>query len=222
MPAPDPKPETPASDSLETSNRKWLNELKSREFVPSAQVILAWDGTALRCEGPGLNGQRQKLEVSFDQLPAEIQSVLIEQHDRNKVAYQEAKKAKVERVDPQIERERKAHEAGLERIRRHMEWIETLPKHRRELELKKLADAKEKREQAETDRARQVWLMTAKDHDIGLANRVIDDPKRRPARKVVIAGTGNVVYSPRSEKSETAKTKRAKNVNKALAIKITL
>lgn len=49
----------------------------------TAQLIIAFDGTALRIEAAGANGARQRIEgVSFSDLPFEIKVALTDQLDK--------------------------------------------------------------------------------------------------------------------------------------------
>lgn len=53
--------------------------------IPSANLVIAFDGTSLRIEAAGLNGMRQKVEgVSFTDLPIEIRAALLDQLDRSR------------------------------------------------------------------------------------------------------------------------------------------
>jgi hypothetical protein len=122
---------------------------------PSGQV---------RCEVPGINGFRKKVELppDFAARNLEVMRLLHEQEwhldvwRRQQVA--DAREAKREAA-----RSAAAHERALEK-------------------------------------ARSIWTHTSEVHSIELANRVIPDKKRRPARKVVVydAHGDRREYAPRS------------------------
>ena len=59
-------------------------------------VVIQFDGSSLKCESPGKNGMRQKVEgISFSDLPPEIQHTLLAQiesardHNRNELMAQQ-------------------------------------------------------------------------------------------------------------------------------------
>lgn len=195
--------------------------------MPDPTIIIALTASGLVVEAPGANGMRAKIEgLTLDDLPFEIRASLIEQQDRLKAAPKPSPAPRVDYVDPQIERERSAILAGQERRKRHMEWIETLGPDQRAYQLEKLADADRRiREQAD-DRARQIWLGLAKDHDIDLANRVISDPNRRPRRKVVVVtSNGQKLISPRTGATSDTKPEtgpRFRGDKNGVAVKIDL
>lgn len=200
----------PASDQSSKTDR-WIDEFKSREIRPSAQIILAWDGFNLIVEAASTNGAaRDKVEgISLTDLPGELQFALIDQLAKIKKARDEIRateqRLKIERADPQIERERQAQEAGRERLKKRQEWIDTLPEPKRTYEQEKFDKALARAEEEHAARARSLWLGIARDHDIALANRVIDDPKRRPRRRVIVINSDGSrrEVSPQSGKSAT-------------------
>ena len=75
------------------------------------------------------------------------------------------------------------------------EYLNGLTDKERETTLARRTTEAEKRRQQELDRARDLWLETARNHTVELANRVIDDPARRPRRHVLI---NNIAVSPRT------------------------
>lgn len=147
------------------------------------QVIIRLDSAGnVQCEAPGLNGAaRTKIEgVRFENLDPAIQAALIAQRDRAQAPTQLAPKA-AERLIPE-DRLELAKRAGEDRRKRHLAWIETLPREQADREREKLRKIAERQHEAEIARAHEIYQRTAQRHSVELANRVISDPKRRPRK----------------------------------------
>lgn len=72
------------SESREILQKQTYAEPTAPAPVPviptiSGQIIVCWDGVSLRCEAPGRNGSRQKIEIPFSALPFEFRENLISQ-----------------------------------------------------------------------------------------------------------------------------------------------
>lgn len=150
------------------------------------QVIIRLTSAGnLQVEAPGFNGSaRTKVEgITLDALPPEIQSALIAQRDRLRAQppAQLAPTAANAR-SPREDQLEAARRIGVERLKRHYAWIETLPRERQELEREKLRKIAELQRERETARAHKIYQYTAQHHSVALANRVIDNPKLRPRK----------------------------------------
>lgn len=200
-----------------------LDQKEASRYRGTPQVIIAWTYGVVIVEAPGAGGRvRTKIEgVTFDDLPAPIQAALIAQRDDNK--RREIPVPAPKREDAQSVRERRI--AGAREAHRR-EWQtqfdNATPDVQAEM-LRKRELARERQETLDRERAHQVWLMTASSHDIPLANHVVDDPNRRPRRKVIVIGSDGTrrELSPRNTNSNSSK-KPTKKVDLSLAVDIKL
>jgi hypothetical protein len=209
------KSQTPIHETEPERVKRILAESAERA-AGAAQIILILDSAGLRAELPGINGAtRRKINLTPDFADRNPEFMEILESERLRIAL--ARKVTIEAqksnyIDPQIERERRNAEIARERARRHQEWIESLPKDRREIEQKKLETRLQNQLDSAKASARQIWLDIAQSHGIKLANRVIDDPSRRPRRKVMVpTATGMREVSPQN----VAKMDAALNGTKA-------
>lgn len=171
--------------------------------MPDPTIIIALTAAGLIVEAPGANGMRAKIEgLTLDDLPFEMRAALIEQRDRLRAAPKPTQAPKAEYVDPQIERERRAQEAGQRRLAERRVWIDSLSEPQRAYEQEKLDKALTRAEEEHNARARAIYKNIINEHrDMDLANRVITDPNRRP-KNLVREATANGIklVSPRTGK----------------------
>lgn len=144
--------------------------------VPQLTIFLTPSGD-FRAELPAQNGARQGLPLPKDfatknpEIAAALraQAARIQEHDdRLSAASAAARKREQEQRD--------------------LDWYENLTRAERDRIRASADHARSRLEQVELDRAKRVWAYTATHHSIDLANRVIEDPKRRPKASKVIAG----------------------------------
>jgi hypothetical protein len=179
---------------------KFSDQIRSRTFAPTAQLIIAWDGTQVICEAPGQGGAaRDKIEgISFNDLPAGIQAALVELLSKAKAA--KPAPTTTERLDPQVVREQRIAEARAAHI---SDWQKKFDNASEDEKQKML----ERREQAELRRSQDIWRGIVSDHkDITLANKVIP-AARRPRRIEVMANGVSVSYNPQKETNSKAPKK---------------
>lgn len=205
-------PMTQAAKKTQDTDRKFLENLKNFESTPRAQVIIAYDGVSLIVEAPGLNGAaREKIEgISLTDLPGEIQAVLIERLTRRKAEVRAA--VKIQNRDTEADRRENNAAIAKARAEADRRYLDSLSNEARGYEESKREKKRLAIAEAEKARARDLWRTTAKHHSIDLADRVIDDPSRRPNQRVVINHGGvKVTYNPRFDSEpKTEKQKRAK------------
>jgi hypothetical protein len=174
----------PAKSETETSDRRWLDDFRAREFAPTAQIVLSWDGTALRAEGPGKNGAREKIEgISFDALQPALQAALIEQQADRARATEHAAKIEIKRADPEIERRLRNEKIAAERARQWNEYLDSLLPAERERQIALKVQRDEREAQRRLENAKSVWWTMAgrKNQGVDFADKMIPEG-RRPRR----------------------------------------
>lgn len=177
----------------------------------NAQLIIYLDKSGnFHAELPGQNGARVKVDLgeNFRERNPEIAVALVEK--QAELARQQ------ERIQEEIAAKHNAKSQGeklaelnAEKTARFEAWLDTLPKERREVELAKKQARDEKAAQFLASRARELWSYTASAHDIGLANRVVPDSQRRPAKRVIVYGQNGTMklLNPRTGEATSGKTK---------------
>lgn len=174
-----------------------------QSFRTSTQAVIAWDGVALTIEVANrMNGARKKVEgVAFHDLPWQIQqalgaSLIDAQAAKERLA--QAPSSANSRIDPQIARDQRIQRAKEDADKAWSAYLDRLSPRDREREIEKRAERKRKIAEEEQRVRNSVYLNTMRDHGIPLANRVVDDPSKRPSRKVVVIGkNGGALVSPR-------------------------
>lgn len=158
------------------------------QLMALAQIIITMNSAGvLRCEAPGKNGMRQKIDLPCDWsflnpvLVAELKSQLA-------AAKRTVQAPAATRVDPQIAREARIAQARADHLREWTERFNAGTDVEREIMLYRREQAQRKSQELEHARAKAIWEQTAADHGIALANRVITDPKRRPRIARVVNG----------------------------------
>lgn len=157
----------------------------------SAQIVFSLDPSGvLIAEMPGINGAvRRKIDLPADFLTRnpELHALMTDEILRLREVRKAAALAKkADYIDPRVAREQRNAEIAKEKEKQWLTWLDTLPKDRRELEIKKRDERIERSRNAIDARARDIWNDVASNHDIALANKVIPDPNRRPRRKVIV------------------------------------
>lgn len=156
----------------------------------TAQVVISIDSLGnLICEGPGLNGQRQKIEgFTFDDLPEAIQDELTYQRLRLACEPKPILAPSVkDRIDPEVERQRQNEEAARQRRITYEKWFNNLTKQEQEIETAARQLREERNANRQKETAHSVWYTMAQRPGQGtaFANRIMSDSSRRPrvARK---------------------------------------
>lgn len=228
MPASDTKPTPGASAPTSDSDRRWLDEFKSRKIAPAApvaQIILAWDGANLICEAPASNGAaRDKIEgILITDLPGELQAALIDQLTKLKARAKPVPAPATQYRDLTAERLAAAREAGQRRLAARRAEIDLIADPElRAYELEKFEKALKRAEDESKARAGEIWRGLARDHDVKLANRAIPTD-RRPRKRVLVATANGVKeMSPRkmADDGTETKSKKTKKVDPNLVVKI--
>lgn len=156
--------------------------------VPQFQVTFFLDTQGqLHAESLGKNGMRQKFDLTdADEFLLQIGAELVAQSFREQ-------QIRAQTIAAPSSQEAKPVSAIARD--KDQEYLNSLTDKERETTLARRTVEAEKRRQAELDRARDIWLTTAREHNVELANRVIPDPSRRPRRHVLV---DNIAVSPRT------------------------
>jgi hypothetical protein len=169
-----------------SSHRKFIESVKTRTFAPTAQLIIAWDGTQVICEAPGQGGAaRDKIEgISFTDLPAPIQAALVELLSKAKAAKPAPTTA--DRPSSQAVRDQRIAEAQVAHAREWQKKFDAATWDEQQLMLFR-------RHQAELKRSQDIWKGLTNDHGMPFANKIIP-AGRRPRRVEVLADGVRVSY----------------------------
>jgi len=187
----------------------------------TSQLVLAWNGTTLQVEA-SKNGQRVKLTtVSFADLPGEIQFELQTQLRENQAKAERTTWApEASKVDPERERMLRNQAAAEARLKAYAEWYAGLSREQQAAEDLKREQRKEKQDAQRREQGMRVYQRVATDHSIELANKVVDDPTRRPTRvEVSTNGTTKVYYYPRTNKTKRERKWTPKAQGSVLTLK---
>jgi len=181
--------------------------------VPVFQLILFLDIVGnIHAEAPGPNGTRRKIDLPHDFLDRnpKLAAELMMQRDHYHAAKVPTPPSKIERYDPQLEREARIQKAREDHDRQWQTYLNSLSPTDREIAIAK-RDAKLARaREAELQRPKDVWFGVALNHGTGLANRVISDPSRRP----------RVAKSLEAKLRKNTGTRGRKPFNPALVMKL--
>ena len=193
----------------------------------SAQIILSLDPAGnISAEMPGINGAvRRKVDLpgNFLKQNPQLSAILQEEVARlSALRRVQQANAKVEYIDPSSERARRNAEISAERAEQFAKWLDSLPVDQRENEIRKRDARLAKAQEAELARARDIYTYTATHYPdgIALANRIIDDPKRRPARKLTISISADGSRKEISPRTGTASVNGGKKFDPRLAIEL--
>jgi hypothetical protein len=184
--------------------RHTLTDLKVRRAMPAQIMIFLDIAGNLHAEGPGKNGGRDKIDLPVDFLTRnpEIAFELQSQRERERLAKPLPSASELFRQKEEqkaLENRRIAQEAQ----RRFKDWYDGLTETQREEYDAKVEKAKARQKEEDDSRARSVWDRTASVHGVALANRVVDDPSRRPrSAKMINRALGNESGPKRQSKSK--------------------
>lgn len=172
--------------------------------VATSQVILFMDVRGgFHAEGPGKNGQRAKIDLppDFGQRNPELLIELTHQRDHDRPQALSPSAGDLSRRRDAEKALRKAEQAAalIETQRKH--W-ESLTEAQQNEILAKREIAAEKRRERELETAHSVWNRTATrmGQGIDLANRIIDDPRRRPKSAAKLTREAHGQSTPRRAK----------------------
>ena len=155
-------------------------------------MILFMDSAGtLRAEMPGLSGTaRRKIDLppgfaeSNPELIAIFKTELVRIQDQKRRQAQ----SKPDYIDPILAREERNRQIAVERAAKARIAYEKMSASERANHDRKMQAQVEKLNAQLHARSREIWTYCAESHSVQLANRVIDDPKRRPRRKVMLNG----------------------------------
>lgn len=215
-----PKPAENPRESLKAD----LDNL-ALSVANSAQIILFMDSTgAIRAEMPGINGVvRRKIDLPLG-IRENPDLITLLQTELYRIRDLRAAQTKTPAPKPDYEaaRHEKNAQIARERAERHRLWFDNLTEDQKALETAKMVARVEKLNAQIDSRAREIWTYCAETHSIQLANRIIDDPTRRPRKRVMINGQE---VSPRNTSAMTAALagtkphkRNTKKINPALAV----
>ena len=181
--------------------------------MPVPQIILFLDGGSIRCEAPGTNGARVKIDLAHDFAVKnpEIMAALGEIADRNKAERDRIALApKIERVDPEVERRLKNEKIAADKAAKWVAYLDTLSPAERERQIALKVQRDEREVERRLENAKSVWWTMAgrKNQGIAFANEMIP-VGRRPRRKI-------------AQNTERKTTSTKTPFNPALVVKITL
>lgn len=184
----------------------------------TAQLVVFLDKSGnFHAELPGLNGARVKVHLGedFRQRNPEITCALLDA--------QSALDLRSERIAEELAAKHnlksqgeKLAELAREREARFDTWIETLPKDRRESEIRKRNERLKKAAETADATARDIYYYTASRHDVDLADRIISDAKRRPRKVISISVNGT--RKEISPQTGTASVNGGKKFDPSLAL----
>jgi len=180
----------------------------------TAQIIVFLDSQGVpHAELPGINGAaRRQVELGpfwTDRNPEIMQTLQAEaqeQEIRNKRLGQLARERKIQAENEAAERERRSNESiAREKMADwQRRYDSATPEVRAGMERQR-----DRIIEANRNRAKDIWMGLATDHDVALANKAINDRSRRPNKRVSIAGGRS--YNPATEKTFD---KNGKQINK--------
>lgn len=190
-----------------------------------SQLIIFMDSTgALRAEMPGANGARRKVAISgfFEKRNPELMALLKEDQEQHKAQVHQLSELRSRNI--QFARENAEAELArrnndlLEKAKKRRNWLDSLPASQRALEEKKIDEKLQHAADVSNARARGLYHYIVDNHTLQLAERVIDDPKRRPRRKILIStSSGMKELSPRTG---TASINGGKKFDPSLAMEL--
>lgn len=164
----------------------------------SAQVVISLDPLGnLRAEMPGLSGApRRKIDLppNFAAQNPDLMAIL--QSDLARITDEKRRLSESQKpayIDATVAREEYNRRIAAERALKAQQNYEALTTDQQVAFDRNMAIRVEKLNSQLSVRSREIWTYCAKSHSIQLANRVIQDPTKRPRKVVEVTTNGKSI-----------------------------